>query len=208
MGLEEKRSRILDLKNKNSKGSLCIRGSIEALGTLSESEGGCRKEKDGIGTGNYGGRQGRRSLLCTPTLAHSAAPTPLDDLPRPSRSYGNQPPSFLFLWLPLPLCSIWPASLSACTISRCSPRFLPSPHTPDSGPLPASWLPRSFNPDEEDCVRARRFRSGSPGGVGGSEPEGEGEGEGALPALQSCGWLLRLRGSEGAPGGARALGSG
>ena len=33
-----------------------------------------------------------------------------------------------------------------------------------------------LHPNEKNLVRARRFRSGSRGGVGGSEPEGEGEG--------------------------------
>lgn len=126
---EKRRSRPLDLKNKNKKRSPCFRGSIEALGTRSESDVRRRKEKDGVGTGDYGGRQGTGSLLCTPSLAHSAAPTPLADLPRPPQSYGNRPPSSFFLWPPLPLCPISPASLSAHTISCCSPdsRRLPTP---------------------------------------------------------------------------------
>lgn len=145
--------------------------------------------------------RGPEGLRQPPLHAHSgpyAAPTPhLADTPRPLQSYKNRPPT-LSRSVPRFLCPVWPTSLNSRTISRRSPQFSLSPHNPDSGPLPASWRPRSFNPQETDRFRALRFRPGSSGGAGGSEPEGAGERGCPLPALQSDCWLLRLRRCEGA----------
>lgn len=143
------------------------RGSVDVLGTLPEL-GACRRGKDRVGIGEKGAGRAEATPSARP-LCRASAP--------PGRHYQAAPilqelaPSPLPFCPPLPLPSL--AHFSQLTHDvRRSPQFSPSPHTPDSGPLPASWRPPSFNPEVQERVRALGFRPGSSGGVGGSEPEG------------------------------------
>lgn len=144
------------------------------------SRGKAERARKGVGIGEERAEELRQSPQhardLRPTLPRPGPPSPVYS-PGPPESYRGRPaPLASPLFRPLlSLCPPRPAFLSAPTTSRHFPKSPPSPNTPSSAPLPASWRRPGFNPDEEDRVRARRFRCGSPGGVGGSEPEGEGE---------------------------------
>lgn len=111
--------------------------------------------------------------LCHALFLHGRPTSP--GRPNPTEA-GPSPLAFPLLRPLLSLCPPRPTFLTARKTSRDSLKSPPSPDTPTLAHLPAFWRRPGFKPNEENLGRDRRFRSGSPGGVGGSEPEGEGEG--------------------------------
>lgn len=136
---------------------------------------GIREERE---KGSALERKGREGPRQPPLHARGLWPTlPRPRPPWPTQSYNDRPPPLAspllrarFLSALLgPLLSAHARFLNALPSSR----HLPTPRLrPLTGILEAPGLKL----DQEAGVRTLRFRSGVPGGVGGSEPEGEGEG--------------------------------
>ena len=142
-------------------------GSCRSPGTQEEREKGSALE-----------RKGRKGPGQPPLHARGLWPTLPRPRPRwPTQSYSDRPPllaspllraRFLSALLG-PLLSAHARLLAALPSSRHL-------STPRLRPLTGILAAPGFKLDQEVGVRALRFRSGGPGGVGGSEPEGEGEG--------------------------------